>query len=184
MDFSGLSPCPCRSILLISVIKERLTVLYEYWIQKRRKRTDLQKSLSKPDEGAVDLSKSNGRWVEAIVDPKPQGLESSLRIYFTAGAYCQISNAREAAWILVQIGHLYRIEAELRKQGAGVALRDAYRSCQSRPVIGRIRNALERWQKARRFLPQSSMGKAVSYALGQWESLEIYLQDAQIENRQ
>ena len=25
------------------------------------------------------------------------------------------------------------------------------------------------------------MGKAVSYALGQWESLEIYLQDAQIE---
>ena len=25
------------------------------------------------------------------------------------------------------------------------------------------------------------MGKAISYALGQWESLEIYLQDAQIE---
>jgi hypothetical protein len=28
---------------------------------------------------------------------------------------------------------------------------------------------------------QSSIGKAVSYALGQWESLEVYLQDAQIE---
>ena len=25
------------------------------------------------------------------------------------------------------------------------------------------------------------MGKAVSYALGQWESLEVYLQEAQIE---
>jgi transposase len=91
------------------------------------------------------------------------------------------SAPKEAAWILIQIGHLYRIEAELRKQRAGVALRDAYRSSQSRPVIRRIRKALERWQKARRFLPQSSMGKAVSYALGQWESLEIYLQDAQIE---
>ena len=91
------------------------------------------------------------------------------------------SAPKEAAWILVQISHLYRIEAELRRQRAGIALRDAYRSSQSRPIIRRIRKALERWQKARRFLPQSSMGKAVSYALGQWESLEIYLQDAQIE---
>jgi hypothetical protein len=40
---------------------------------------------------------------------------------------------------------------------------------------------LERWQSTRRFLPQSSIGKAVSYALGQWDSLEVYLQDAQIE---
>ena len=31
------------------------------------------------------------------------------------------------------------------------------------------------------FLPQSSVGKAISYPLGQWESLEIYLQAAQIE---
>jgi transposase len=91
------------------------------------------------------------------------------------------SAPKEAAWILVQIGHLYRIEAELRKQRAGVALRDAYRSSQSRPVIRRIQQALERWQSTRRFLPQSSMGKAVSYALGQWESLEVYVQDAQIE---
>jgi hypothetical protein len=50
-----------------------------------------------------------------------------------------------------------------------------------RPVIQRIHEALERWQKARRFLPKSSMGQAISYALGQWQSLEIYLQDTQIE---
>jgi transposase len=88
---------------------------------------------------------------------------------------------KEAGWILLQIGHLYQIEAALRKQRAGAALRDAYRSAQSRPIIRRIRRALEQWRKTRRFLPQSSMGKAISYALGQWESLEIYLQDAQIE---
>ena len=91
------------------------------------------------------------------------------------------SAPKEAGWILVQIRHLYQIEAELRQQRAGVALRDAFRSSQSRPIIQRIREALERWQKAQRFLPQSSIGKAISYALGQWESLEIYLQDAQIE---
>ena len=37
------------------------------------------------------------------------------------------------------------------------------------------------WQKNRRILPQNSLGKAISYALGQWESLAIYLQDGTIE---
>ena len=91
------------------------------------------------------------------------------------------SAPKEAGWILVQIRHLYQIEEELRQQRAGVALRDAFRSSQSRPIVQRIHGALERWQKAGRFLPQSSMGQAISYALGQWQSLEIYLQDAQIE---
>jgi transposase len=91
------------------------------------------------------------------------------------------SAPKEAAWILRQIRHLYQVEAALRKQRAGVALRDAYRSSQSRPITRRIRQALERWHRTRRFLPQSSMGKAISYALGQWEALEVYLQDAQIE---
>ena len=78
------------------------------WIQKRRKRTGLQKSLPQPGKGAVDLSKSNGCWVEAIVEknPEPQGLESSLRIYFPAGAYCQISNAREAGLAAELLGCL------------------------------------------------------------------------------
>jgi transposase-like protein len=76
------------------------------WIQKRRKRTGPKKSLLKPAE--VDSSKSNGRWVEAIVEknPEPKAIESSLRIYFTAGAYCQISNAREAGLAAELIGRL------------------------------------------------------------------------------
>ena len=56
----------------------------------------------------MDLSQSHGRWVEAIVEEssEPKALESSLRIYFTAGAYCQISNAREAGLAAELIGHL------------------------------------------------------------------------------
>jgi hypothetical protein len=61
-----------------------------HWIQKAKRNWTQKISVqaSKPGEGAVDLSKSDGRWVEAMVEknPKPQGLESSLRIYFTAGA--------------------------------------------------------------------------------------------------
>jgi hypothetical protein len=68
------------------------------WIQKRRKQVGLQASLLKP--GALDSRQSHGHWVEAIVEknPEPKGLESSLRIYFTAGAYCQVSNAKRRGW--------------------------------------------------------------------------------------
>jgi hypothetical protein len=41
--------------------------------------------------------------------------------------------------------------------------------------------SLQRWYLTRRFLPKSAMGKAISYALAQWESLEIYLKEAGIE---
>jgi len=76
------------------------------WIQKRRKQAGLKASLLKP--GAVDSSQSHGHWVEAIVEknPEPKAIESSLRIYFTAGAYCQIRNGREAGLAAELIGHL------------------------------------------------------------------------------
>ena len=35
--------------------------------------------------------------------------------------------------------------------------------------------------KKRTILPQSGLGKAISYALGQWDSLEVYLKDGTIE---
>jgi DNA-binding transcriptional regulator YiaG len=78
------------------------------WIQKRRKQRGLKKSLVGQGEGGWDSSKSNGNWVEAIVEknPEPKALESSLRIYFTASAYCQISSAREAELAAELIGRL------------------------------------------------------------------------------
>jgi transposase len=88
---------------------------------------------------------------------------------------------KEAGWMLIQIGHLYDIERRLRKHRAGRALRDAYRSSQSRLICARIHRVLQRWYITRRFLPQSTMGKAIHYALDQWESLEVYLQDPLIE---
>jgi transposase len=98
------------------------------------------------------------------------------------GFYEALDHApKEAAWILVQIGHLYEIERRLRRQQAGPALRDAYRISRSTPICRRIHRVLQRWYLSRRFLPKSTMGKAVSYALGQWESLEVYLKEPEIE---
>ena len=50
---------------------------------------------------------------------------------------------KEAGWILVQIRHFYQIEAELRQQRAGAALRDASEAVRVVLHIQRIRGALE-----------------------------------------
>jgi transposase len=88
---------------------------------------------------------------------------------------------RTAGWVLRQIQHLYRIEAELRRVEAGPNLRAAVRTSQSRPIVQRLKRACERLRAAKRFLPQSGMGTAIEYALAQMPGLEVYLNDGRIE---
>ena len=66
-----------------------------------------------------------------------------------------------------QLQHLYRIEAQMRGQRAGPKLRAAMRAHQSRRIITRLKNALVRLKVSGRYLPQSLLGQAIDYALGQ-----------------
>ncbi|HWN96570.1 MAG TPA: IS66 family transposase [Methylomirabilota bacterium] len=84
-------------------------------------------------------------------------------------------------WILRQIQHLYRIEARLRESQASPALRQSVRSHQSRPIVERLRKVLLLCKSSRRHLPQSLLGQAIDYALGQWTTLEVYLEDGRVE---
>lgn len=86
---------------------------------------------------------------------------------------------RIAGWILRQIGQLYGIEKRLRVAKAGPALRGAIRSSQSAPVVARLKKALMRLR--RRYLPQSTLAKAIDYALSQWTRLVVFLQNGAIE---
>jgi hypothetical protein len=88
---------------------------------------------------------------------------------------------RTAGWILRHIQNLYRIESQLRERHAGPALRAALRASQSRIIVQRLKRALERLQAGKRFLPQSSMGAAIEYAVAQMPGLEVYLDDGRIE---
>jgi transposase len=88
---------------------------------------------------------------------------------------------RVAGWLLRQIQHLYRVEARLRERRAGAALRAAERAHQSRPIVERIHRALVLLKNSRRHLPQSLLGKAISYALEQWPMLGVFLGDGRIE---
>src|SRR6266478_1342141 len=80
-----------------------------------------------------------------------------------------------------QIQHLYRVEPRLREQKAGPRLRAAVRAHESKPIIQRLERAFIRLKSSGRFLPQSLPGVATDYALGQWQTLDVYLEDGRVE---
>ena len=82
-------------------------------------------------------------------------------------------------WLLRQLQHLYQIEARLREIRAGANLRAAVRASHSRMIVERLQRVLVRVQP--RGLPQSLLGQAISYALGQWPTLTVYLEDGRVE---
>ena len=91
------------------------------------------------------------------------------------------ASPRLASWLLGQIQQLYRVETNLRTHQAGPRLRAAVRASESRPVVKRIERALLKLKASKRQLPQSLLGTAIDYALGQWRTLEIYLADGRVE---
>ncbi|MCC7518020.1 MAG: IS66 family transposase [Verrucomicrobiae bacterium] len=86
---------------------------------------------------------------------------------------------RKAAWFLKAIGRLYAVEARLREARAGPREREAARKTECPALLRRIHRAA-RWFQ-RRLLPQSLLGKAVNYALAEWEQLGRYLEDGRLE---
>ena len=86
-----------------------------------------------------------------------------------------------AGWILRQMQHLYAIESKLRETRAGPNLRAAIRGSQSRMIINRLNRALVGLKTSHRYLPRSLMGAAIEYALSQWPTLLVYLDDGRLE---
>jgi len=84
-----------------------------------------------------------------------------------------------ANFILCHIAALYRVEASLRKRKAGSMLREADRASASRPILARLGRALKILKP--RFMPQSNMGKAITYAQSIWPSLQVYLTAGRVE---
>jgi transposase len=93
----------------------------------------------------------------------------------------QEQSPRTAGWIMRQIQQLYGIEAELRKHKSGPQLREAIRASESRMIVTRMERAFIRLKSSGRFLPQSLLGIAIDYALGQWKPLEVFLKDSRVE---
>lgn len=95
------------------------------------------------------------------------------------GLHEALGEGRAAAWLVGQIGRLYAVEKQLRQQQAGPQLRAAVRVWQSRPILARLRRALE--VVRRRVLPKSLLGQAIDYTLARWETLTRYVDDGRLE---
>jgi transposase len=95
------------------------------------------------------------------------------------GIHEALGEGRAAAWLVGQIGLLYAVEKSLREQTAGPNLRAAVRAWQSRPILARLRRALEIVR--RRVLPKSLLGQAIDYTLSRWEALTRYVEDGRLE---
>ncbi len=86
-----------------------------------------------------------------------------------------------AGLLLRQIQNLYAVEKELRRCKAGPRLREAARASASRPIMERLHRSILSIKRRGLFLPKSAFGKAIDYALGQWENLCVFLRDGRVE---
>ncbi len=87
----------------------------------------------------------------------------------------------QSAWMLRQIQLLYDIERRLRESRAGPGLRRVIRETESLPILSRIHTAADLLYRRTHVLPQSKLGKALSYLLEQWERLEQPFHDGRLE---
>ncbi len=84
--------------------------------------------------------------------------------------------------VLDLIRRLYAVEGEIpsptepANRAEALALRHRLRQERSRPLVRELRD----WALAQRPLPESSLGKAITYMLGLWKGLTLFLDDPRI----
>jgi transposase len=83
--------------------------------------------------------------------------------------------------ILGLIRELYRIERELQNARAQPESRKEIRQLESRPLMDSLAQALREKAAETGCLPQSLTGKAITYALNQWDRLQEYINNGKIE---
>jgi transposase len=85
----------------------------------------------------------------------------------------------EGALAVAMIGRLYDVEREARARNLGPAERSRLRRERCPPILEFLRRCLDEWAIAA--LPKSPLGEAVGYALSQWKTLQVYVEDGRVE---
>ena len=91
--------------------------------------------------------------------------------------FVEAPESSTARKIVKLIAKLYRTETWLREHPE--TDRAAHRRAHASPVLGRIKEILEREQP--RQLPQSNFGKAIGYTLERWDALNLYVEHSPLE---
>jgi transposase len=84
----------------------------------------------------------------------------------------------ECRHVLDELGAVYRVDAEARRQGLSSTARLTLHQTRSRPVL----DALHLWLQAqfdeRRTEPNSGLGQAINYLLKRWDRFTLFLRQA------
>ena len=91
------------------------------------------------------------------------------------------AEGEDPSWFLLQIQRLYQIETRLRDCRAGPGTIQSERRTHSLPLLNQIKIRLDALLARRKHLPQSLTGQALTYALGQWDKLSVFLQDGRVQ---
>lgn len=84
-------------------------------------------------------------------------------------------------WLLKQIGRLYEIERELGELNVSPKIRERVRQRRSAPILDLLKKAmLHLRQKSTKILPKSALGRALNYALSQWDRMQVYLRHGEV----
>lgn len=88
---------------------------------------------------------------------------------------------RISAWVLLQIGKIYRLEAKLRERNARPELRERARRRWSLRIYQHLIRFTQHLILRRRFTPKSPLGKALHYAQHEWPQLAACFENGQLE---
>lgn len=88
---------------------------------------------------------------------------------------------RISAWVLLQIGKIYRLEAKLRERNATPELRERARRRWSLRIYQHLVRVTQHLILRRRITPKSPLGKALHYAQNEWPQLAACFENGQLE---
>ena len=89
--------------------------------------------------------------------------------------YALDSDPVRAARMMVLWGRLYEIESRAKKEKYNSAQLIEARQKEAKPILAEIKTVLDEYKN--QVLPKSPMGKAITYALNQWQVLNRYIDD-------
>jgi len=93
----------------------------------------------------------------------------------------QEDQPRITAWVLLQIGKIYRLEARLRERNASAALRKRARRRWSQRIYQHLVRITKHLILRRRITPRSPLGKALHYAHAEWPQLAACFEHGHID---
>jgi transposase len=93
--------------------------------------------------------------------------------------YAMDSDPVRAVRMMVLWGRLYEIESMAKKENYNSAQLLEARQKEAKPILAEIKTVLDEYKN--QVLPKSPVGKAITYALNQWEALIRYIDDPMLD---